>query len=199
MLELFFASQNQGKIAELWRALAGTGIVLLTPADIPAVADLDVEESGSTLTENAQLKAVQFALEVEMLTVADDTGLEIAALGGKPGIHSKRYGSPDPDERNQILVREMHGITDRSARFVTVLCLVDPAKDKPVFFEGEVNGRIAPKVVGSAGQGLNYDAIFIPEDYELTFGELGHTIKDQISHRARAVAKLASYLKNHYV
>ena len=128
---------------------------------------------------------------------ADDTGLEVEALGGRPGVHTARYAYPDRNDseaNTQLLLKELQGHTDRNARFRTVIAYIQGGKE--LLFEGVVNGSITTEKRGDKGFG--YDPVFVPEGHGLTFAELGTTVKNSISHRARAVMALCEYLKQHH-
>ena len=194
---LLVGSKNPDKVLEIRRFLAGLPVRVtdLSAFDVP-----DVAEDGDTFEANAALKARGFAAETGLLTVADDSGLEIDALGGAPGIYSARFaGEPPDDEANNALVLErLAGVPDdeRTARFRCVIALASP--EGLIFTtEGHVEGRIAREERGDYGFG--YDPLFIPVGYERTFGELGREIKDSISHRAHALAafreKFTEYMR----
>jgi len=196
-VRLLVGSKNPDKALEIRRFLAGLPVRVtdLSAFDVP-----DVAEDGDTFEANAALKARGFAAETGLLTVADDSGLEIDALGGAPGIYSARFaGEPPDDEANNALVLErLAGVPDdeRTARFRCVIALASP--EGLIFTtEGHVEGRIAHEEQGDYGFG--YDPLFIPVGYERTFGELGRQIKDSISHRARALAafkeKFTEYMR----
>jgi len=194
---LLVGSKNPDKVLEIRRFLAGLPVRVtdLSAFDVP-----DVAEDGDTFEANAAAKARGFAAETGLLTVADDSGLEIDALGGAPGVYSARFaGEPPDDEANNALVLErLAGVPDdkRTARFRCVIALASP--EGLIFTtEGRVEGRIAREERGDYGFG--YDPLFIPVGYERTFGELGREIKDSISHRARALAafreKFTEYMR----
>ncbi|HMU12549.1 MAG: RdgB/HAM1 family non-canonical purine NTP pyrophosphatase [Bacteroidetes bacterium] len=189
MARMVLCTGNPGKIAEL-RALMPPDMELLSLADVGLPADLP--ETGATLEANALQKA-RFAHERTGLPcIADDTGLEVLALGGAPGVRSARYAgeAKDPAANMALLLRELATATDRSARFRTVIALVD-ARGEHVF-EGQVRGRITTDRRGSGGFG--YDPVFLPEMSDLTFAELDPVRKNAISHRGQAVWKLARFL-----
>ncbi|KXK36677.1 MAG: RdgB/HAM1 family non-canonical purine NTP pyrophosphatase [Saprospiraceae bacterium] len=187
---LLFATANHNKLKEIR--------VILPDYDIKGLADLeihdDILEVGSTLSENAIIKAQYLFNKTGLLSLSEDTGLEVDALGGLPGVHTARYAGDekDPDQNIVKLLRELRGKEDRSARFRTVIAMID--KDETHLFEGVVEGRIAEGKKGSGGFG--YDPVFIPDGYEQTFAELSADIKKMISHRARAVKKLVDFLQN---
>jgi XTP/dITP diphosphohydrolase len=180
---------NPGKAAEL-RALLPVGIelVTLTEAGLPT----DLPETGDTLEANALQKA-RYAHERSGLPcIADDTGLEVDALNGAPGVLSARYAgeAKDPAANMAKLLHELQGVTDRSARFRTVIALVDGEGERT--FEGEVRGTITEAPRGTGGFG--YDPVFLPEMSDLTFAELDPRRKNAISHRGMAVWKLVRAL-----
>ena len=165
--------------------------------DFSEFDEVDVEETGSTFHQNAKLKAEFFANKTGLLTVADDSGLEVEALEGFPGVASKRWLSGTDQERSLALLKKLESQSNWQARFVSVLCLHDPQQKTEKYFEGEVQGRIAKEIRGE--QGFGYDPVFIPEGYDKTFGELSVNVKNQLSHRARAFAKLKKYLREELV
>ena len=194
-MQLLFASANAHKVQEI-SILLPSHICLLGLND--AGITNDIPETGKTLQENALLKA-RFAQEVlrkqgnDWPVFADDSGLEVAALNGAPGVYSARYaGEPKNDaNNNQKLLQALSKVTKREARFVTVIAFI--FNNKEMLFEGEVKGTIAYAARGEHGFG--YDPLFIPRGYRSTFAELGPEIKKQISHRAVAVQKLFEHLR----
>jgi len=192
MKELIFASHNQGKIKELREMLAPLNIKVLSADDMSLP---DVEETGTTFEENAILKAKTISVLTKMPVLADDSGLCVDALDGRPGVYSARYApNRNFDLAMDMLLKELDEAANpsRAAHFSCVLALCFPNGEK-VCFEGRVDGTIANQKSGSAGFG--FDPIFIPSGYDLTFAELGSEIKNRISHRGRALQKLAVYLK----
>lgn len=180
---------NSGKAKEL-RELLPARIQLLTLQE--AALPNDLPETGDTFTANALQKA-RFAFEHTGLPcIADDSGLEVTALNGAPGVHSARYaGEPKDDVANMVkLLRELKGVEDRRARFRTVIALIDGSGEH--VFEGEVRGTITTEPRGTNGFG--YDPVFLPEMSDLTFAELDAKMKNAISHRGQAVWKLARFL-----
>lgn len=190
---LLVATTNQGKLKEFVTALAESEWQIFSLEDNSSTAGVDVEETGSTFQENAELKARTYAKLTNRLTVAEDSGLVVAALNGAPGVYSKRFHPGSDADRNAHLLTLLQNSSDRAAYFITVICLFDPATKEVVFFEGKVNGSISTVAQGEAGFG--YDPIFIPEEYTETFAELGPSVKSIISHRGRAIAKLKAYLQ----
>ncbi|SRR5258708_6430271 len=194
MRELLLATNNPGKLKELQVLLSGLDIHIFTPAMLGIAADFDVAETGKTYAENAELKARAFAELAGKPTLADDSGLEIAALGNFPGIHSKRFLEGSDHERNAEILHRLENAKDRSARYIAVFCLYDPAQKTVQFFAGEVKGAMATEERG--GGGFGYDPIFIPEGHTETFGELGEEVKNVLSHRARAAEKVREYFQS---
>lgn len=188
MTSLILATRNRHKTREFAALLGGEFSVrdLTSVSEIPAIA-----ETGRTFAENATLKATAVSNLVRDLVVADDSGLEVDSLGGAPGVYSARYaGANASDEANVAKLLSAVG-QERAARF---RCFVALAKDGRVLalFEGSVQGRIASAPSGELGFG--YDPVFVPDGYGATFADLGDAVKNQISHRARAVAQLCDYL-----
>lgn len=192
-MQLLFASHNQGKLKEAKAILASSGCQVVSLDDLHI--DQDVAETGQTLAANAQLKADYYARMSGLITVADDSGLEIFSLAGWPGVNSHRIAEGSDEERIKVVLKKMVDLTDRQAQFRTVLCLVNPDQSKPQFFEGIVSGKITTQARGSAGFG--YDPIFIPTGFTQTFAELGQDLKNKISHRQQALEKLKQYVTTH--
>lgn len=190
--QLIIGSRNKGKLREIQDLLSETDIHVQLLSDVGVADDREVEETGATFVENATLKATSFAQYTHLPTLADDSGLAVEALNGAPGVYSKRYAPGSDHDRNQHLLAAMAGQTNRKARFVSVICLYDPASTETYTFTGEVTGTIADTERGQNGFG--YDPLFIPDGYTQTFAELGDTVKNTISHRARALAKLKEFL-----
>lgn len=186
---LVFASHNSNKTAEI-RAILGSGFVLDDLNDIGCYEE--IPEPYETLEENAMAKARHVFIHYRKNCFADDTGLEVEALNGRPGVQSARYAGQDKDSRANMekLINELSGKTNRSARFRTVIALIINGREH--LFEGIVNGRITDKPMGE--EGFGYDPIFVPEGYDQTFGELDAAIKNRISHRFTAIEKLAGFL-----
>ena len=223
MNKIVFATNNKHKLEEI-RSILGEDFEVLSLNDIGCHED--IPETADTLEGNALQKARYVFEKYGYDCFADDTGLEVQALGGEPGIYSARYAALDGDgsishdsEANMAkLLRKLEGIENRKARFRTVIALLTHSQSLPkggkcevlssnysnenpspregnrVGFEGIVNGSIIRERRG--GEGFGYDPIFQPEGYDKTFAELGSEIKNHISHRARAVQKLADFLKS---
>lgn len=201
-MKIVFATNNQHKLQEI-RDILGSEFEIVSLKDIGC--DVDIPETGNTLEDNAMQKAQYVYDHYNLSCFADDTGLEVEALNGEPGVHSARYaeGTDHDSEANMAkLLRNLEGKDNRKARFRTVIALIQKQDVCPCGctsikkvnrFEGIVDGSIATEKHGTAGFG--YDPIFVPEGYNKSFAELGESIKNGISHRARAVAKLAEYLK----
>ncbi len=190
-MKLVFATNNANKLQEI-RAILGSGMEVLSLADINCHDD--IPETAPTLEGNALIKARWVKERYGFDCFADDTGLEVAALDGAPGVHTARYAYPDrhdPEANTQKLLHSLEGRDDRRAQFRTAIALILNGEEH--VFEGVVEGFISTEKRGTDGFG--YDPVFIPEDTGLTFAELGTDVKNRISHRARAVAKLVEYLK----
>lgn len=189
-MDILLCTGNAGKVAEL-RALlpAGLRLITLREAGLPE----DLPETGATLDANALQKARYARERTGLVCIADDTGLEVKALGGAPGVYSARYAGEqkDPVRNMQRLLRELDGQEDRSARFRTVIALLHDEGER--LFEGTVEGRIITEQRGAAGFG--YDPVFVPENADRTFAEMTAAEKNTISHRARAVRALAEWVQ----
>ncbi|HEX8163740.1 MAG TPA: RdgB/HAM1 family non-canonical purine NTP pyrophosphatase [Pyrinomonadaceae bacterium] len=192
--ELLLATSNAGKVRELAQLLEALPVRLRDLSEFGRVAP--VEETGETFEENASLKATAYGRLTGRLTLADDSGLEVEALGGAPGVRSARYAGADATDGQRVarLLEELEGAGDdeRGARFVCVLALYDPAAESLHLFRGVCAGRIAASARGS--QGFGYDPVFVPEGYDLSFAELPAAVKRRISHRARALADARRHL-----
>ena len=188
--KMVVATNNAHKLKEI-AAILGQEIELLSLKDIQCFAD--IPETADTLEGNARQKAMYIYENYGMDCFADDTGLEVEALGGAPGVFSARYAGEghDSEDNMQKLLKELAGKENRKAQFRTVICLIRNGKEH--LFEGIVKGEIIQEKRG--GEGFGYDPIFVPEGYDLTFAELGDDVKNTISHRARAVEKLCQFLK----
>ncbi|MBP3680064.1 MAG: non-canonical purine NTP diphosphatase [Bacteroidaceae bacterium] len=187
--KLVFATNNAHKLEEI-ASILGDKIELLSLKDIHCQAD--IPETADTLEGNAIQKAEYIHQHYGMDCFADDTGLEVEALNGAPGIYSARYAGEGHDSEANMkkLLENMQDKENRKAQFRTAICLIMDGETH--LFEGIVKGEIIKEKKGGAGFG--YDPIFVPEGYDLTFAELGNDIKNTISHRAKAVEKLCSFL-----
>ena len=189
MTEIIFATNNAHKLAEV-QAVLGDGFRLLTPRDCGVTED--IPETQPTLEGNASQKAHYLFDRTERNCFADDTGLEVYALNGAPGVHSARYATDGHDfaANNRLLLKNLEGVTDRRARFRTVISLILDGHEH--LFEGIVEGRIAEQPAGI--EGFGYDPLFIPDGFSKTFAEMTAEEKNQVSHRGRAVRRLAEFL-----
>lgn len=209
-MKIVFATNNEHKLSEI-RAILGSQFEIVSLADIGCHEE--IPETGTTLEENALMKAEYIYNKYHLSCFADDTGLEVEALNGAPGVYSARYASMDSNtsdtshdsEANMArLLRELANNNNRKARFRTVIALIEKKDICPPCgctsikqihrFEGIVDGEITREKSGV--EGFGYDPIFRPDGYDQTFAELGTDIKNQISHRARATAKLAEFLND---
>lgn len=192
MTRLVVATRNAHKTAEI-RSMIGERFEVLDSNDFPETPK--IEETGTTFLENARLKAEGISRVIDGWVLSDDSGLEVDALGGAPGVWSSSYGGDEGNHvlNNARLLREMEGIEDRRARFRCTMVL---AKDglEQAHFEGSVEGRIIDEPRGA--QGFGYDPLFIPDGFEETFAELGEEVKNTLSHRSRALAKAIHFLQH---
>ena len=210
-MKLILATRNQGKVRELTdmiyrygsplESLKGTsssdGVRQRRAMSIVSLENYpdapEVIEDGKTYAENAIKKASVIAEHTSHLTLADDAGLEVDALGGAPGIHSKRWAGEDATDETRVakLLKALEGATNRRARFVAAIAVVHP-NSKPEVVLGVCDGHIRHDPVGESGFG--YDPVFVPEGYNQTFAELGEEIKNQMSHRAKALEQAIALL-----
>ncbi len=192
MKRLIVATQNSGKIQEITDILAGF------PYEVVAVRecqiDFHVEEDGRTYQENAIKKARYVAQKIGCLSIADDSGLEVDALDGAPGLYSARFGGGElsPSEKNALLLQKLIGISERHARFRCVIAVVSPDGQRETA-EGVCEGEIGTEGRGTFGFG--FDPVFIVPEYQKTMAELAPAVKNRISHRARALQQLPQLLK----
>lgn len=187
--KIVFATNNKHKLEEI-RKIADNQLQILSLSEINCNEEID--ETGATLEENALVKARYVKERYGYDCFADDTGLEVEALEGGPGVYSARYAGEGchPEDNMQKLLSVLQGVESRNARFRTVIALLINGEEH--LFEGVVSGRIIEEKRG--GSGFGYDPIFMPEGYQQTFAELGNDIKNRISHRAIATEKLMEYL-----
>lgn len=194
-MKLLIATTNPGKITEISSLLSQANVELLTPADIGL--ELDVDETGSTYRENAELKALAFSRASRLPVLSDDTGLEVEALGGLPGVRSARFvnsaHATDRDRRKLLLEKLSVHPRPWKARFICVATLAIPGKPLRST-QGECTGEIIPEERGEYGFG--YDAIFLVTGTQKTMAELNLLEKNGISHRAKAVQALIPYLQH---
>jgi len=194
MLKILAATSNKHKVMEFKTAFAPLleKMTIITQDDIPGFPEID--ENGCSFEENAMIKARAASAYADMPAFSDDSGLEVAALDGAPGIFSARYAGDNATDADRIakLLADLKDKTNRRARFVCVIALAYRGVDVKTF-RGEINGEIIHEPRGSFGFG--YDPIFVPDGYKKTFAELGPEIKNQISHRAQALEKIVAFIK----
>lgn len=188
-MKIIFATNNAHKLREV-QAVLGDGFTLLTPRDCGITEEIPEEQP--TLEGNALQKARYLYDRTGMDCFADDTGLEVEALGGAPGVHSARYATDGHDfaANNRLLLRNLEGVENRRARFRTVIALILGGEEH--LFEGRIEGRIIDRETGH--EGFGYDPLFLPDGADRTFAQMSTDEKNTLSHRARAVRKLADYL-----
>ena len=192
------ATSNAGKVKEFHAILKDSAFSFFVSKDLGFTED--IEESASSFEGNAELKAQALWRYIsgkfsDYWVIADDSGLEVRALGGRPGVLSARYAGENATnvERYTKLLRELEGEANRSARFVCCLCLIRPGKE-PEFFEGECKGAILTEPRGTGGFG--YDPVFLPEGESRSFGEISEEEKNSMSHRANAIKNMLEYLED---
>lgn len=190
MKQIIFATNNEHKVVEVASAMSGVEILTLAQCGLSG----DIPETAPTLDGNAAQKArwVFERTDGSRDIFADDTGLEIDALGGEPGVYSARYSGGGADENIDLVLKKMEGATNRRAQFRTVICLKRSGSGEELFFEGVVKGTILGERYGEAGFG--YDPIFRPDGFEKSFAQMALDVKNSISHRGRAVCALCAYL-----
>jgi len=195
-MKVFVATRNRNKVRELEALLADTELTLLSYRDFDDLPE--VPEEGETLEENATAKAVALAKVTGMLTIADDSGLEVDALDGRPGVKSARYAAADATDKanNEKLLTELDGVPEwkRTARFRCAIALATP-EGLIAVVEGACEGRIALEERGT--EGFGYDPLFLKEDYTKTFAELSLELKNRVSHRALALEKALMAIENY--
>lgn len=189
-MRLVFATNNVHKLREVAQEL-GDAYTLLTPRDCGITED--IPENEPTLEGNALAKARYISSRTGLDCFADDTGLEVDALGGEPGVRSARYATDghDDEANKRLLLERMAGVDDRRAQFRTAIALITGGRE--MLFEGVVRGSIAREELGTGGFG--YDPLFIPEGSDLSFAQMSGERKNAVSHRGRAVRKLVEYLR----
>ncbi|MGL5017560.1 MAG: RdgB/HAM1 family non-canonical purine NTP pyrophosphatase [Luteolibacter sp.] len=188
---LILATRNAHKTGEI-RAMIGDRFEVLDATAFPDFPE--IEETGTTFLENARLKAEGISRHVEGWVLSDDSGLEVDALGGAPGVWSSSYGGEEGNhaKNNARLLAEMAGKSDRGARFRCTMVLARGGAEQ-ASFSGAVEGRLVESLHGAGGFG--YDPLFVPEGYEKTFAELGDEVKNSLSHRSRALQQVVGYLE----
>ena len=193
-MELIFATANKHKLSEA-QAILGNGFSLVVPSELGLTGD--IPETAETLKENAIMKAKFLWDKFGRPCFADDTGLEVDFLNGRPGVYSARYAGieADPVKNMQKLLKELNGANCRKARFVTVVALILD-ENRIILFEGALEGSILEASSGCGGFG--YDPLFMPEGYSKTLAELSAEEKNRISHRGIAMRKLSDFLNNNF-
>lgn len=193
---LLVATHNKGKLAELRELLAEVPLTISDLGSFPTIEP--IAETGQTFAENSTLKAAGYAKQTGLLTLADDSGLEVDAISGAPGVLSARYGGPgaSDSDRTTKLLSELTAvpIEARTARFVSVIAIAEEDGQIVNLSTGKCDGRIADAPRGSHGFG--YDPIFIPAGFNQTFGEIEANVKNRISHRARALKAACEFLRS---
>lgn len=194
-MKLVFASNNKHKLSEISSILNSKKI---SKFEIISLSDIgfydEIEETGTTLEQNAEIKAMTIYEKTGKDCFADDSGLEVEILGGKPGVYSARYFGENCtfEQNNTKLLGELKNKKNRKACFRTVIALI--LKGKLHFFEGKINGMITQEQIGESGFG--YDPVFMPDGYTITFSQMSSELKNSISHRKRAFEKMAEFLEN---
>lgn len=191
-MRLLAATTNRGKIGEITRILSDSGITVLSPADLKL--SLDVAEDGDTFADNAVAKALAWRRACDMPSLADDSGLCVDALGGRPGVHSARFAGPGAGDREnyELLLRLMDGVADRRARFECVVALA-LTEETVITATGQCEGVILTEPAGDNGFG--YDPVFLDPASGRTFAQLSDEEKNEFSHRKRALEALKRKLK----
>lgn len=192
-MKLVFATNNKHKLEEV-RAIVGDRVEILSLNDIDCHDD--IPETADTLQGNALIKARYIHEKYNVDCFADDTGLEVEALGGEPGVYSARYAGEECDSQANMhkLLENLTGENNRKAQFRTVIALIIKGEEK--LFNGIVKGEISREKMGNSGFG--YDPIFIPEGFSQSFAQMSSEMKNSISHRYRATEQLSNYLKERY-
>ena len=194
MKKIVLSTNNKNKVKELKYILKDLPFEIISKEDI-GYGEFDVEEDGDTLEDNASKKAIELAEKIDFMVLADDSGLFVDALDGRPGVYSARYAGEDGNDKknNEKLLSELRSIDEvnRGASFKTVIALVDEKKDIKLA-RGECKGKIISHPRGENGFG--YDPLFIPDGYDMTFAELDDDIKNKISHRYKALNNLKEIL-----
>ncbi len=188
-MKIIFATNNAHKLSEV-QAVLGDSFELVTPR--MCGVEEDIPETAATLEGNASQKSHYLYEKTGLDCFADDTGLEVEALGGEPGVHSARYATDGHDfaANNHLLLKNLEGKENRRARFRTVISLIEGGEEH--LFEGIVEGRIIDHESGE--EGFGYDPLFVPDGFDRTFAEMTAEEKNAVSHRGRAVRKLVAYL-----
>ena len=196
-MDILIATGNKGKLREYARLLAGVPVTLLSPAEV-GLEGFDVVEDGETFEDNAKLKARAYAEASGKITLADDSGLCVDVLKGAPGVHSARYGGPGLDSagRRHKLLADLENVPDdrRTAHFDCVIALFVPESELSIATYGQCPGHIT-RADSDGNEGFGYDAIFVPDGYNKTFAQLPSDVKNDLSHRGKAVGDLLPILQ----
>jgi XTP/dITP diphosphohydrolase len=197
MFTLLVATTNRGKIKEIKALLQKRHVDVVGLKEVSAVAGLDVEETGTTFAENAALKAQTYGRLSGLITLADDSGLLVDALDGRPGVFSKRYSDSDNDRISKIL-EELKNISqdNRTAHFECHMAMYDPSADKMYQAQGKVDGSITDKPIGNNGFG--FDPVFFCPALGKTFAEASQEEKNSVSHRGQALAGVVEIIRKHF-
>jgi XTP/dITP diphosphohydrolase len=194
-MDLLIGTSNPGKIREFGEIFAELSLHLLSLRDV-GLESLEIEEPFATYAENAAHKARAYARSSGLYALADDSGVEVDTLGGRPGVYSARYGGPTDRDRNLKLLDEMENVPEdeRIARFVCVVAVAHPKTDAVEFGYGTCEGKIAREICEGTG-GFGYDAVFIPVGYEVCFSALPSGVKHSLSHRGKAARNVIPFLR----
>ncbi len=195
-LKLLIATHNDGKKREVKKLLKDLPIEVLTLDDIKQKID-PPDENGATYEENALIKAKTIGDITKMVTISDDSGLEISSLPGMLGVKSARFFPGSGHDRNMKLLTLLHGKNDRNATFVCCIVLYDPKTQEHKAFVGKSDGSISEKELGN--DGFDYDFVFIPKGYKQTYAQIGNEKKNTMSHRFKALMLLKEYVHSHTV
>lgn len=190
-MKIIFATNNKHKIAEAMQVIGHLDMEVVTLQEVGIHED--IIEDGMTLSENATIKSRFVWDKLGVPVFSEDSGLEVDALDGAPGVHTARYAGDQKDaiDNMNLLLKNMEGLVDRSAQFRAVMSII--IDDKEHHVEGIVRGKIATKI--AEGGGFGYDPIFIPDGYDKTFAELPNEVKISMSHRTKALQKLRAYIQ----
>lgn len=191
---LLIATNNRGKIKEIRNILKDIPVKIVTIRDIKQIPNnFEIDETGKTFSQNAKLKAATLGKISKLLTLADDSGLVVDALDGRPGVYSHRYGKTTA-ERNKKLLKEIKDVpaSKRTARFIAAVAIYDPEENKSAIFEDVSEGKITHRSLGTRGFG--YDPIFFSNELSKTFAQATLKEKNEVSHRARALRKAKPFL-----
>lgn len=195
-MKLLIATHNEGKKKEVKNLLSDLSIEVLTLDDIKENID-PPNEDGSTYEENALIKAKTIGDKTQLLTISDDSGLEVTSLPSMLGVKSARFFPGTGNERNTKLLELLKDKKDRSATFVCCIVLYDSKTKQHISFVGKAEGSIATSILGE--DGFDYDFVFIPKGFQKTYAQIGPKVKNTMSHRAKALMLLKEYLHSHTV